>query len=838
MNDKSTAPNEFEQDKPGTNARSDAEAQIEELRARGGVFVEAVRATRMPMVLTDPNLPDNPIVFANQAFLKLSGYSMKEVLGQQPLFMNGKGTESNDTPRFAEMLRGDQDEILETIQYRKDGSRFVATILLSAFKDEQGRTVNHFMSWLDVTRRVDAENVAHELGKVQAALRESEERQAFQLRLSDALASLGSPADIHSKAMRLIAEHLHVDWCYFNEFDERGTHATVLSGFHRSDLPSMAGVHDLSAEREFLDLVHSGQELNMPDLQSSPYFTPGARAHYGALGIRSALGAPLISNGRLAAVLLAADTHVRTWTRGEAELLSGAAERTWTALQRARAEATSRESEERQRFLLSLGDAIRAQPSAQEKIEVAARLLGEKLGASRVLWAEYDWERNVALIFNGWFADDAQPFPAVMQLGDYEGEALNDLKAGRTVRVDDVGLKLDEPAYAAIADLGVKALLSPPLLLDGKLKMNLSIHQHEPRHWTDDEVALVRDVAERLWAEVVRARAETALRESEHRLRQFGEASQDVLWIRDAETLQWTYLTPAFETIYGLSREEALDGNNYRTWLEMIVPEDRDSADRSISTVRDGETVTFEYRIKRRSDGSIRWLRNTDFPMRDASGRVAQIGGVGSDITRRKHHEERQKILLAELQHRVRNTLGIVKSITRRTADASSSVADMAAHLSGRLDAFARVQSAVTRNPHSGIDLRGIIADELLAHAAHEGEQVRIDGPDVALRPKAAESISLALHELTTNAVKHGALVNPGGRISIGWTVSDDGTALEFTWSELAGNGELPKPSRHGFGMELLTRVLPYDLNARTKVEFHDRGLRFTMDLPLDNVVQ
>jgi two-component system CheB/CheR fusion protein len=203
-----------------------------------------------------------------------------------------------------------------------------------------------------------------------------------------------------------------------------------------------------------------------------------------------------------------------------------------------------------------------------------------------------------------------------------------------------------------------------------------------------------------------------------------------------------------------------------------------------------------------------------------------------------RESEARLRVLLAELQHRVRNTLAVVKSITRRTADSSGSVDEMASHLSGRLDAFARVQSAVTRSPDRGIDLKGLIADELLAHAAHEGEQVRITGPDVALRPKAAESISLAVHELTTNAVKHGALVNPDGRISIDWTMNGDGSALAFSWKEATGDGELAKPSRHGFGMELLTRVLPYDLNARTMVEFSDRGLRFTMDLPLDNVMQ
>ena len=128
-------------------------------------------------------------------------------------------------------------------------------------------------------------------------------------------------------------------------------------------------------------------------------------------------------------------------------------------------------------------------------------------------------------------------------------------------------------------------------------------------------------------------RSEEAAQASEERLRQFGEASLDVLWIRDAETLQWTYLTPAFEAIYGLSREEVLTGDNYRGWQDLIVPEDRAHAVASINRVRAGERVTFEYRVRRPADGQVRWLRNTDFPMRDGAGRVTRIGGVGHDVT-------------------------------------------------------------------------------------------------------------------------------------------------------------------------------------------------------------
>jgi len=150
-----------------------------------------------------------------------------------------------------------------------------------------------------------------------------------------------------------------------------------------------------------------------------------------------------------------------------------------------------------------------------------------------------------------------------------------------------------------------------------------------------------------------RARVEAALRESEERLRQFGEASQAILWIRNAETLQWEYLTPAFEVIYGLDREAALRGDNMSGWLELVVADDRELAAANLQRVRDGERVTFEYRIQRPSDGALRWLRNTDFPIKDEAGAVVHIGGIGHDITEIKETEqalaaaeERQRALL------------------------------------------------------------------------------------------------------------------------------------------------------------------------------------------------
>ncbi|MBV9654073.1 MAG: PAS domain-containing protein, partial [Acetobacteraceae bacterium] len=145
---------------------------------------------------------------------------------------------------------------------------------------------------------------------------------------------------------------------------------------------------------------------------------------------------------------------------------------------------------------------------------------------------------------------------------------------------------------------------------------------------------------------------------SEERLSQFGEASQDLLWIRRAETLQWVYLTPAFETIYGLSREEALSGDNFRSWLDLIVPEDREKADAAIARVRDGHYVSFDYRIQRPRDGAIRWLRNTDFPIRDETGEVALIGGIGHDLTEFRQTELRFRALMEGIPQLIWRAIG------------------------------------------------------------------------------------------------------------------------------------------------------------------------------------
>src|SRR4029077_467640 len=133
--------------------------------------------------------------------------------------------------------------------------------------------------------------------------------------------------------------------------------------------------------------------------------------------------------------------------------------------------------------------------------------------------------------------------------------------------------------------------------------------------------------------------------------------------------------------------------------------------------------------------------------------------------------------------------LSVVRSIARRSAETSTSVEEYASHLDGRLNAFARTQAVVTRDPESGVDLEYLIVEELLVYNVREGEQLRISGPTMRLQPKAAETFALAIHELATNAIKYGALSQPAGRIDICWRADNaaEPAQLIFAWREKGG---------------------------------------------------
>ncbi len=193
--------NEFEHDLPDTAARTRSELLIEKLREQGGVFVEAVRLTRMPMIVTDATLPNNPIIFANDAFIRLSGYTFDELMGQEPHFMNGPATDPDSIREYEDAMDRGEDANVEILQYKKDATPFRAMLFASPLVDGQGATRHHFLSYLDVIRRFEAEQELHVL------MQQLENRVAARTReLQGANRVL---ADLVSEREMLLAEVNH-----------------------------------------------------------------------------------------------------------------------------------------------------------------------------------------------------------------------------------------------------------------------------------------------------------------------------------------------------------------------------------------------------------------------------------------------------------------------------------------------------------------------------------------------------------------------------------------------------------------------------------------------------
>lgn len=219
----------------------------------------------------------------------------------------------------------------------------------------------------------------------------------------------------------------------------------------------------------------------------------------------------------------------------------------------------------------------------------------------------------------------------------------------------------------------------------------------------------------------------------------------------------------------------------------------------------------------------------------------AQVAVLFTDISARKALEstlqraaDRQDLLLHELQHRVRNILALVRSVIRRSAEGAEDADDLEAHLMGRIDAMARTQSLLTRDAGAGIDLGDLVHDELLAQAAPEG-RFTVEGPEIMLDPKAAEILTMAVHELATNANKYGALATENGRIAVGWRLVDEGGEpwVQLEWRETNVPVVARSPRREGFGTELIVRRVPYELRGQGTLELRPGGVVAQIAFPL-----
>ena len=221
-------------------------------------------------------------------------------------------------------------------------------------------------------------------------------------------------------------------------------------------------------------------------------------------------------------------------------------------------------------------------------------------------------------------------------------------------------------------------------------------------------------------------------------------------------------------------------------------------------------------------------------PLYDPNGRLVGAVNMLVDITERKRAETEQAMLIREVHHRVRNTLAIAQAIVGSTAKTSSTVEDFKDALMGRISALARTHLLMSDATRIEVDFEMMLKNELDPFSDSSGMRVALSGPPVEISSRTAVPLGMALHELTTNAAKYGALSILGGRVDVTWRIITEATKrhLEFDWIESGGPTVAP-PQRQGFGVQLIETVLPRQIHATTKVEHLPEGLRVHVRIPL-----
>lgn len=307
-----------------------------------------------------------------------------------------------------------------------------------------------------------------------------------------------------------------------------------------------------------------------------------------------------------------------------------------------------------------------------------------------------------------------------------------------------------------------------------------------------------------------------ALHESEQRFRLVAENAPVNLWMGDPEG-RCLYLNRAQREFWGVG-----DDLSQFNWNDTLCPEDAPTLWAVFSDAMQ-RRAAFQVEARyRRADGAVRTLATEAQPRFDGSGAFLGMIGVNVDVTEARLAEKRQRLLVNELNHRVKNTLATVQSLAYQTTRGKTAMAPVDDFLA-RLMALSAAHDVLTRESWEAADLSEIVQQAIRPYELPQRQRFVVDGGAVRISPRASLAISMALHELATNAVKYGSLSTDDGEVAIRWKVADDDLA-HLEWSE-KGGPPVTKPTRHGFGSRLLQRGLVGDLGSSPTLTYAPEGV-------------
>jgi len=620
------------------------------------------------------------------------------------------------------------------------------------------------------------------------------QRLRLLLELGDGLRPLTDPVEVAATAARMIGGYLQVARAGYGEIDHAQESVLVRQDWTDGRVASLAG------EARILDAfgpavieeLRAGRTLVVQDCLADPRAGEAFAATWASIGTRSLIVVPLVKDGRLQAIFYLHEPQPRRWSEAEAAIARDVAERTWDAVERSRAELARRQSESRLQLAMDAGRmAVWEHDTATDSITGSPEL-------NRILGYPEDATLDLAELRTRYYSGDRDRLAAVARGTLDRGERF--FEAEHRFFGPDGRLRW----------LLMRAEMLVPPGLDLPTRT----------------IGVVLDVTGR-------KEAEEALRERESELRNALEAGS--LAIFDFDHVMGRMNPSArLSELYGYPPEHVLTLEDIRA---RYHPDDVEQIWRRRDSHNEDPSIRhFEWTLRLLlPDRTIRWLNGRGEYLRDGSGRIVRSRGVVMDISERKRWEEHQQLLINELNHRVKNTLATVQSITSQTLRNAPTTDEAKQALESRLFALSRAHDVLTRENWEGAGLVEIIWEALSPYRHEREDRLRMEGPDVRLSPRMALAIAMALQELATNAVKYGALSNQEGKLRITWSLllRDGEERLRLIWRE-SGGPPVNTPQRRGFGTRLIERSLAQDLRGLAEIRFDPAGVVCTLDAPLN----
>lgn len=715
---------------------------------------------------------DGSITRWNSRAEALFGYSAGEIIGRSLMLLVPPGQHGAAKRAVDSLKSGTSYSQLETVRLSKDGTPIDVELTVSPIVGPDGNIVGGATIGRDIRERK----------RVEASLARRMRELTIIAQLSERLQLAGKLDEIYDAALDAITAALACPRASILLFDSGGIMRFVgwrgLSAAYRSAVdghspwgPDTVGATPIWVE----DILQSKESDTLKKTITNE-------------GIRGLAFIPLITGGRLIGKFMCYYADPHTFNVHEVNLATTIGRQLALAIARKSAEHELKESEGRFRLMSEHAPVMIWMSDAQGRCLHLNAMLRQFWGVPEDGVGSFDWQSTM-------HPEDA---------ADIMQRITRALEGREPVTLK--GRYRDARGEYRVLQTAARPRFSSSGEFLGMIGTNVDITERE--------------------------RSEHALRESEQRFRLAVEASPSGMVMTDRHG-RIILVNSQAEKLFGYTRDE-IAGRN----IEQLVPDrfrDQHPMFRAAYGIQPSARPMGEGRdlFARRKDGSEVPVDIGLSPIHTPEGQMVMAAIV--DISARKRAESQRELLVAELNHRVKNTLAVVQGIAYQTFRAGNGPPELRKAFEERLVALAQAHNLLTESnwEHASIkELAEVTTEALGANA----KRVALSGPDLHLPPKQAVSLAMALHELCTNAKKYGALSNDDGRIVLDWSlVRDEGAVLNLAWQECNGPPVSP-PARRGFGTTLLERTLAQDLEGEVVLRFHPDGLVCIISAPMRDI--